>query len=469
MTVHPHHRDAIAIAAAIRSGQTSARQVVTAALSQIAEQDSTFNCFTAVLADSALATADQIDQQLGRGQDPGPLAGVPFAVKNLFDIEGIPTLAGSKIRQTAPPARQDATAVTRLKQAGAILLGALNMDEFAYGFVTENSHYGPTRNPHDPARVAGGSSGGSAAAVAAGLVPFSLGSDTNGSIRVPASLCGIWGLKPTYGRLSRAGAFLFAGSFDHIGPFSRSVRDLALSFDLMQGTDSRDPVASDRPGDTTLPQLERGIDGLKIALADDYFARGAEPAVFTAVAQVAQALGVSQFIRIPQAATARAAAFVITAAEGANLHLADLKTRPHDYDPATRDRFLAGALIPALWVQQAQRFRAWYRQQVQALWEEVDVIITPTTPCSAPLIGQETMPIDGQEVLTRPNLGLYTQPISFIGLPALSAPVPASQSGGLPVGVQLIAAPYREGSLLRVAAFLEAQGICAAPLPQRIP
>jgi Asp-tRNAAsn/Glu-tRNAGln amidotransferase A subunit and related amidases len=203
--------------------------------------------------------------------------------------------------------------------------------------------------------------------------------------------------------------------------------------------------------------LGQGIEGLRIAVADDYFARGAELPILAGVEKVAQALGVGQTVRIPEAQRARAAAFLITAAEGANLHLPNLRTRPHDFDPATRDRFLAGALLPASWILQAQRFRRWYRQQVQAIFQEIDLFIAPTTPCFAPLLGQEKMVIDGVEVLTRPNLGLYTQPLSFIGLPVLS--VPLRESGSLPFGVQLVAAPYQEAKLLRAAAYLEKLGI----------
>jgi len=452
--------NAVTTAKAIKSGELTAKAAVSAALERITTHNEAFNCFTAVTAETALEDAEKIDQAIAKGENPGSLAGVPFAVKNLFDIAGLITLAGSKINAENPPATQDATAITRLKQAGAVLVGALNMDEYAYGFVTENSHYGSTRNPHDLTRIAGGSSGGSAAAVAAGLVPLTLGSDTNGSIRVPASLCGIFGLKPTYGRLSRSGAFLFAGSFDHIGPFARSVQDIATSFDVLQGVDASDPICTTRPPELCLPQLKQGIEGLRIAVAGDYFAKGAEPEVMDAVAKVAQALDVTASVTLPEPHRARAAAYIITASEGANLHFANLRSRPQDFDPATRDRFLAGAMIPATWYIQAQRFRQWYRDRVREIFETVDIILAPTTPCVAPPLGVEKMVIAGEEVLVRPNLGLFTQPLSFIGLPVLSVPV--HHPNRLPLGVQIIAAPYNEALILRVAAVLEELGITKA-------
>jgi aspartyl-tRNA(Asn)/glutamyl-tRNA(Gln) amidotransferase subunit A len=336
------------------------------------------------------------------------------------------------------------------------------MDEYAYGFVTVNSHYGSTHNPHDLTRVAGGSSGGSAAAVAARLVPLALGSDTNGSIRVPAAFCGIFGLKPTYGRLSRAGAVLFSASFDHIGPFARSVYDLATTFDILQGVDDRDPVCTKQSPQLCLPQLSQGMEGLRLAIAGDYFCKGAESEAIDAVTHVAQALDVKDYITIPEAHRARAAAFVITASEGANLHLNSLRSRPDDFDPAVRDRFLAGTMIPASWYIQAQRFRSWFRDRMREVFDRVDVILAPTTPCSAPLIGQQTMILDGEEILVRPHLGLYTQPLSFIGLPVISVPI--KRANALPLGVQLIAAPYNEAKILRVAAVLEAMGVVSAPV-----
>ena len=452
--------DATAIATAVRARSVSAVAVTEAALDRIRASD--LNCFTTVLSKSALAAAAQVDAAIAAGEDPGPLAGVPFAVKDLFDIQGITTLAGSKINRDLPPAAADAAAVVALKRAGAVLVGALTMDEYAYGFSTENSHYGNVHNPHDRSRVAGGSSGGSAAAVAGGLVPLTLGSDTNGSIRVPAALCGVLGLKPTYGRLSRSGVYLFCNSLDHIGPFARSTRDIATVFDLLQGEDERDPVCTKRSPELCSPQLDRGWEQLRIAVAGDYFATGAEPAAIAAVEQVAAALGITARVTLPEAQRARAAAFVITAAEGSNLHLADLRTRPQDFDVATRDRFLAGAMVPASWYIQAQRFRQWFRAAVQEVFQDVDVILAPTTPCTAPQIGQEKMTIAGVEMLVRPNLGLFTQPISFIGLPVLS--VPLQSSDRLPLGVQLIAAPYQEAALMRVAAYLEAEGVISAAI-----
>ncbi|MBI2685050.1 MAG: AtzE family amidohydrolase [Acidobacteria bacterium] len=451
---------AAAQAAAVRSGGLSAVEATTAALIRIGRYDGLFNCFTALMQEPALAQAAEVDRRIAAGEDPGPLCGVPFAVKNLFDLEGLTTLAGSKIHASRPPAVRDATLVERLKQAGGISLGALNMDEYAYGFTTENSHYGATRNPHDRQRVAGGSSGGSAAAVAAGLVPLTLGSDTNGSIRVPAAFCGIFGLKPTYSRLSRAGAYLFCESFDHAGPFARTVEDLALAFDAMQGPDPRDPVCSTRPPEAVLPQLERGIDGLRIAVAGGYFQRMGTPEVFAPVAAAAKALGVTRTIMLPDVEAARASAYVITACEGSSLHFEDLKSRPQDFDPLVIERFLAGTLLPANWYQHAQRFRSIFRAKVRELFEEVDILLAPATPCPAIRIGQPTITLDGVEKPSRPNIGVFTQPLSSIGLPIVAAPV--FQPGTLPVGLQIVGAPYNDAAVLRVAHYLEKMGVACA-------
>ena len=454
---------ALAIAAAVRAGKTRAHDVVAGALERIAQRDGTLNAFTGVLRDRALADPEAIDRGLASGVDPGPLAGVPFAAKNLFDIAGMTTLAGSKINDDKPPATCDATAVARLRAAGAVLVGALNMDEYAYGFSTENSHYGPTRNPHDPSRMAGGSSGGSAVAVAAGVVPLSLGTDTNGSIRVPAALCGVFGLKPTFGRVSRAGVVPLAWSFDHVGPFARHVADLAAAFDAIAGPDPRDPACSTRPATRCADALERGIDGLRIARLGGHFTQLATDEALAAVTRVARALGVRREVTLPEPPRARAAAQVITACEAAAYHLDDLRSRAGDFDPMTRDRLLAAALLPATHYLRAQRFREWFRARAADAFAEADVLLAPTTPWPAPAIGAPwTTRIGGTEVVTRGHLGVFTQPLSFIGLPVISVPVVAA--GALPVGVQLIGRSFNEAALFRIAARLEAEGVVSAPV-----
>jgi aspartyl-tRNA(Asn)/glutamyl-tRNA(Gln) amidotransferase subunit A len=423
-------------------------------------RDPLLNCFTAITEERALARAQALDRAPA-GQR-GALAGVPFGVKNLFDIEGLATLAGSKINRERPPATRDAAVIERLEAAGAILVGALNMGEYAYDFTGENIHAGPSRNPHDLARMTGGSSGGSAGAVAGAMVPLALGSDTNGSIRVPASLCGLFGLKPTYGRLSRARTFPFVASLDHVGPLARTSRDLALAYDAMQGPDPDDPACAQRAAEPVTPLIERAADGLTIAVASGYFRAGASREAFAAVDRVAAALGVNREIEIPEAARARAAAYVITATEGASLHLDRLRTRAADFDPAVRDRLIAGAMVPAPLVKKAQIFRRWYRARVLELFETVDAILAPATPCTAPAIGQQNFRLDDREVPVRANLGIYTQPISFIGLPVVAVPLPLTP---LPIGVQIITAPWREDVALRIAYALEQMGVALAPAP----
>jgi len=394
------------------------------ALATIREKDGAINAFTAVLEERARATPKKA----------GPLSGVPFAVKNLFDIKGISTLAGSKINKDLPPATRDSPLIEKLEAAGAVLVGALNMDEYAYGFSTENTHYGPTRNPHNLAHVAGGSSGGSGAAVAAGMVPLTLGSDTNGSIRVPASFCGIWGLKPTFGRLSRERSFPFVNALDHLGPLAATLDMLATSYDVMQ---DGEPVAG-----------LKGIEGLRIGRVTGYFEENSEPEVYELTKKAADKFKAIP-VEIPEAARGRAAAFVITASESGQLHLPNLRKRPEDFEPLIVDRLMAGAMIPAAWYLQAQRVRRWYYRQVMKLFETVDVILAPATPRPAQKIGQEMFSVRGKEMLARPNAGLLTQPISCIGLPVICAPV--GKVEGLPVGMQIIAAPWREDNCFRVA------------------
>ena len=451
------------IAAAVSRGTLSASRIVETTLQRIARHDGQLNAFTDIVADRARAHARAIDQAIASGQPVGPLAGVPFAVKNLFDVAGLPTRAGSKINRERALATRDATLIERMEVAGAVLVGALNMGEYAYDFTGENVHDGPSRNPHDLTRMSGGSSGGSGSAVGGNLVPIALGSDTNGSIRVPSSFCGIFGLKPTYGRLSRARSFPFVASFDHLGPFARNVTDLALAYDAMQGPDDDDPACAGRAAEATVATLNDGVAGLRIATAGGYFRQGLFPEAREALDRVAKALSVTGEIEIPEAARARAAAYVITTCQGASLHLDRLRERPQDFDPAVRDRLLAGAMIPGALVDRAQKFRRWYRARVLELYETVDIIIAPATPCAAPKLGQQTFVLDGVELPVRPNIGIYTQPISFIGLPVVAVPVPLEP---MPIGVQIIAPPWREDLALRVARTLERLGAVAAPPPR---
>jgi 1-carboxybiuret hydrolase len=453
------------IAKSVASRKLSALEATEAVLARIAQHDATLNSFTDVTAGRARARARAIDADIAAGRNVGPLAGVPFAVKNLFDVKGISTRAGSKINRDLPPASRDATLIERLEAAGAVLVGALNMGEYAYDFTGENVHDGPARNPHDPTRMTGGSSGGSGSAVGGALVPIALGSDTNGSVRVPASFCGIFGLKPTYGRLSRARSFPFVPSLDHLGPFARSVRDLTLAYDAMQGPDPDDAACTTRSPEPAAPLLAENIGGLRIALAGGWFQTNLFPEAVEAIAHVAKALGVRRTIEIPEAARARAAAYVITTTEGASLHLDRLRQRPNDFDPAVRDRLIAGAMVPAPMVDRAQKFRRWYRAKFLEIFRSADLLVAPATPCVAPKIGQVNFTLDGVELPVRAHIGIHTQPISFIGLPVVVVPVPLEP---MPIGVQLIAPPWREDIALRVAYALERMGAVAAPPPRGI-
>lgn len=446
---------------ALAQGDLSARDIAQQTLAAIEQHNPAINAWTAVTAQRMLREAERLDQQRQRGEPLPALAGIPYAVKNLFDVADHSTLAGASLFSERPVAQQDAWAVSRLQQSGALLSGMLNMDAYAYGFTTENTHYGATRNPRDLSRVAGGSSGGSAAAVAAGLVHFSLGTDTNGSIRVPASLCGIFGLKPTFGRLSRSGSHPFVASLDHIGPFARSVEDLSLVYDALQGGDASDAFQAARPAEPVSDRLSAGSEKLRSVVLGGFFADWCSDEARAAVAVAARALGATEEVTLPQAELARSAAFIMTAAEGGNHYLPALRTQPERFEPNSRERLLAGAMLPAAWYVQAQRFRRHFQQQVLPLFDHYDVLIAPATPCTATTIGQETIHINGQDLPTRASMGMLTQPISFLGLPVCS--VPLLTASGLPIGLQLIAAPFNEQLALRAAWVLQQQGVT---LPQ---
>lgn len=438
---------ATAIAADVRAGRRSARAIATATLERIATYD-TMSATTRRLTLRALADAARVDAVVAAGGDPGPLAGVPFAVKDLFDVAGETTTAGARQRAVAPPATRDAEVVARLCAAGAVLVATTNMDEFAYGFSTENSHYGTTRNPHDPDRLAGGSSGGSAALVGAGLVPLALGSDTNGSIRVPASLCGIYGLRPTFDTVSVAGVYPFVERLDTVGGFARSPEDLAIIHAVMRGA--------------ALPPAGTAA---RVAVLGGWFAARAEATVLAGIDRIAAHLGAGPPVVLPSAAAARSAGFVLTGAEGGHRHLAALRRDAMAFEPATRDRLIAGALQPIAAVREAEAVAERFTGELLAALAMHDLLLAPSTPMAAPRIDATMIVIDGETLSARADLGLHTQPLSLAGVPILSVPLALPQDA-MPIGVQLIAAPGREALLFETAAGLVAAGLVACtPVP----
>ena len=428
---------AMAIAEAVRSGRRSAVSVAEDAIDRIRQRDGAIGAVTRLLDDRALAEARAVDATIAAGGDPGPLAGVPYGVKDLFDVAGLPTTAGAAMLRDAPPAAADAEVLVRMRRAGAVLVATLNMDEFAYGFATVNTAFGTTRNPHDTDRLAGGSSGGSAAAVASGMLPLTLGSDTNGSIRVPAALCGLYGLKPAHGSLPMRGVYPFVDSFDDIGPFATTIADLKLAWQVLGGVGETAPVRVGRLG--------------------GWFERNLAPELAAALDAVDAHLGGLETVAFPEVDRARSAAFLMTAAEGGARHLPELRRRPLEFDPATRDRLIAGAMLPASQYLAAQAFRETFRAVVDALFGRHDVLIAPCVGEVAPRIDDPFITVDGERVPARAHLGRLTQPLSFIGLPVIAAPL--RRPGKLPFGLQLVGTPGREGALFALAERLEADGL----------
>ena len=437
---------ALEIAADVRRGRRTARSFADQAVTAIRTSNPRYNAVTRLLEQRAFAEADLIDTQIAAGRDPGPLAGVPYCVKDLFDVEGLPTTAGAALRSTAPPACSDAKAIRLLRAAGAVLVGTANMDEFAYGFATVNARYGTTRNPHDISRLAGGSSGGSAAVVSAGIVPLSLGSDTNGSIRVPASLTGVYGLKPTHDALPMEGVFPFVASFDDIGPFATSVADLRLAWEVLRGGQA--PASGETP---------------RVGRLGGWFRDGVDPDLLAGIDRIADAVGGAPLVEFPDVARARSAAFLMTAAEGGALHLPVLREKAMAFDPATRDRLLAGAMLPASVYLRAREFRSWFLDRALDLFARCDVLICPATPCIAPTIDNPMIAIGGKSVPARAHLGILTQPLSFIGLPVVSAPL--LRPGKMPLGIQIVGAPRAEHRLFDFAATLERMGLIGTSPP----
>jgi aspartyl-tRNA(Asn)/glutamyl-tRNA(Gln) amidotransferase subunit A len=438
----------------IASKQVSPVEVVRAHLDRIAALDSKLRAFITICADSALESARAAEADLMAGRPVGPLHGVPWAPKDLYSTKGVRTTGGSKILADSVPAA-DATVVARLARAGAIVLGKLNMHEFAYGPEGINAHYGDTRNPWSSGahRIAGGSSSGSGAAVAAGMAPGSLGSDTGGSIRIPASLCGITGLKPTYGRASRAGVLPLTWSMDHVGPMTRSARDCALMLGAIAGYDPADPTTSVLPVPDYGAALTGDVKGLRVGLLRAHFTAVAAPEVRTAVEAAAKqferAGAVVDEVNLTQVAHAGTASAAIVASEALAYHAAWMRSRPQDYQPDVRERLRIGAFVSGAHYVRAQQVRALVAREIDEALARRDVLLAPATPLAAPVLGErETMLGDGPSDV-RAALLRCTRPFNFSGHPACAAPC-GFTAAGLPIGLQLIGRPFDEATVLRI-------------------
>lgn len=448
-----HERSVAELSELISSGAASPVDVTKDCLDRIAACNTVVNAFVTLQAEVALEEARAAEREIVRGRHHGPLHGIPIAHKDLYRTKGLRTTAGSRILADFVP-DEDATIVARLRAAGMIVLGKLNTQEFAYGPTNEDSLFGPVHNPWNLECHAGGSSGGSAAALALRMLPAATGSDTGGSIRIPAACCGITGLKPTYGRSSRYGIFPLCWTMDHGGPMTRSARDAALLLQAMAGPDPKDPTTVDREIPDYTAALDSGIEGQRIGIPTRYFFDRALPEVDTAVRaalQVLADLGAEVIeIDIPHVEHAAAAAAVIYYAEATAYHDDEFMAgRGHLFTDRVR-RFLEfGNFILARDYLQAQRYRTLLGREVAALWRKVDLIVTPTLPITATPIGQPTVSIRGNEQPVYLALLRNTEPFNLTGLPALTVPCGVS-AGGLPIGLQIVGRPFDEAGVLRL-------------------
>jgi aspartyl-tRNA(Asn)/glutamyl-tRNA(Gln) amidotransferase subunit A len=446
-----------ALAALLRGRQVSPVELTEAYLERIERLDPSLSSYIRVMPDQARAAARQAEQEIGEGRWRGPLHGVPLGVKDLFDVAGVPTTMGSIIlRDNVPEA--DATVVSRLKAAGAVILGKHNLHEFAFGITSENPHFGAVHNPWSLDRVPGGSSGGTAAAVAAGLCAGGLGSDTGASIRAPASFCGVVGLKPTYGRVSRTGALPLAWSLDHVGPLARSVADCAILLQAIAGYDARDQASATNPVPDFSADLERGLAGLRVGVPREYFFDIVEPDVERLVREAVgtlERLGARvDEVSLPHVRHAQVAGNVIMSSEAAAWHCTWLRERPHDYGPDVLRRIRGGLLVHATEYLHSQQMRALIQQDFAHAFERADVVVSPTVPLVAPPIGRTFEPGGPLNVAPRAVANRTTVPCNLTGMPAISVPCGFAQ--GLPVGLQIMGAAFAEPVVLRVAAAYEA-------------
>ena len=451
---------------ALRSRRFSSVELTSAAVAGIERSNPTLNAFITVTAEHAMRQARQADADLAAGLDRGPLHGIPIALKDLFLTRGVRTTAGSKVYENFVP-DHDAAVVEKLEAAGAVMLGKLNMHEMAYGITSANPHFGAVRNPWNVAHSPGGSSGGSGAAVAAGLVFAAMGSDTGGSIRIPAAFCGTVGLKPTYGRVSRYGVLPLGYSLDHVGPLTRSVRDAAMVLNAIAGHDRRDETSSRRPVVDYVPADGCSIRGVRIGIPENfYFERldeDVESSVRGVVARAASLRAVVKSVRVPDIAALNAVARVILLAEASAMAEPFLDQR-QSFGPDVRALLDQVRLLPATDYVNAQRLRGRLRREFAKLWPEVDCLFLPATPATAPEIGAKTVWLGGCEEDVRLAATRLVRGINALGYPALSIPCGLSASG-LPIGLQIVGPPFEEALVLRIGAALEDGGVGIPPSP----
>jgi aspartyl-tRNA(Asn)/glutamyl-tRNA(Gln) amidotransferase subunit A len=451
---------------ALREKQISPVELTATAIARIDRLNSSLKAFITITADYALMRARQAETELAAGRDRGPLHGIPIAVKDLFAMRGVRTTSGSKIFENLVT-DFNSTVVERLEAAGAVILGKLNMHELAYGISSANPHYGTVRNPWDLERSPGGSSGGSGAAVAAGIVYGAMGSDTGGSIRIPAAFCGTVGLKPTYGRVSRYGAMPLGYSLDHMGPLTRCVRDAAMFLNVIAGRDRRDQTSSRRPVVDFVPEDGCSLRGLRIGFPENFYFERIDPDVESSVrGAIARAASMGAELKpiwVPDIAALNAVGQVTLLSEASAIMEPYMEFR-NRFGADVLNRLDQGRLIPATDYINAQRLRRKFAAQFDKLWNDVDCFLTPTTPNTAPRIGENTIRLGGRDEDTRIATTRLVRGINALGLPALS--IPCGLSGdGLPVGLQIVGPAFEEAVILRVGAALEDGGVGISPCP----
>ena len=440
------------LASSIRTRAVSPVELVEMFLARI-ERFAALNAFITVTADVALAEARAAEHEIARGEYRGPLHGVPVSLKDLIDTRGIRTTSGSRILSEHVPAG-DAAVTERLHAAGAVLLGKNALHEFAFGVTNDNPHFGPTRNPWRQDRIPGGSSGGSGAAVAAGLGPASLGTDTGGSVRIPASLCGVVGLKPTYGRVSRRGVFPLSWTLDHVGPLARTVEDAATVLQAIAGPDPGDPSTLGHPVPDFAAGLRQPIAGARVGVVTDAYHEEMTEDVrtqFRAALDVLTSLGLrAELVPYPRPNDGRTSAFAVILAEAASIHEDWVRDRPEDYGPETLDLLRQGLFVTAAQYLRAQKVRTLLLREIEELFRPYEALVLPTTPATAPAIKQKTIALAGREVEVRSLLTRFTRLINLVGLPAISVPC-GFGTDDLPVGLQIVGRPMDEQTILAIA------------------